>query len=80
MKIEVTEGGRRVMTLRIPSLLVFNPIGAAIISRTAKAADMPDTAVLGAIFRELRRCKRRHHNFVFIEIEEKSGDDVRIYL
>ena len=84
MRITVKDGSRSIH-IRIPTCLVFSKAVAKIGSFTIRkyaseaAVNIPPEA-LELLFSDLRRIKKKHKNWEFVNVESASGETVKIIL
>ena len=84
MKIHIKSGSQN-LRIRIPTGLVFSPLGARFICRYGLqyAGDaMKDLSpeALSALFAEFRRIKRKHGSWELVDIESSDGELVKVVL
>lgn len=78
MKIHIEENNHK-KTIIIPNSIAFNRFSARIASISDKNKDLsPDK--YAAMFLELRQFARKHPQWVLVEVEESSGNMVKITL
>jgi len=79
MKIQIKEADGHKLTLPIPTDVVFGHITAAFLPRALQDKGVTITKKQAYQFiRELRRYKRRHPDWVLVDIEDACGDTVKI--
>ena len=84
MKIHIKSKEQN-LRIRIPTGLVFSPLGARFICRYGLqyAGDaMKDVSpeALKALFAEFRRIKRKHGSWELVDIESSDGELVKVVL
>lgn len=80
MKLIVTKPERDIRLL-LPTCLVLNRLSAQIGSRAMQDKNVRiSPAQLNGLFRELRRFKREHPDWVLVEAETASGEYITVRL
>lgn len=80
MKLIVTKPERDIRLL-LPTGLVLNGLSAQIVSLAMRKKDVRlSPAQLSGLFRELRRFKREHPDWVLVEAETASGEYITVRL
>ena len=81
MKIVIKEGNKTKLWIGIPSCLLFNRVSAAIIhSKMKKEGKNIKTKDLVKFFKALNKYRRRHRDWVIVDILSSENDSVKIKL
>jgi len=79
MKIQIKEAGGHKFTLPIPTGAVFGHLTAAFLPRVLKDEDVTITRKQAyQLLKELRRFKKRHPDWILVDIQSANGDMVKI--
>lgn len=80
MKI-IVNGEEHHIAIPLPNGIVFSPVVAAIGERAAKKSDVElPSGSLSRLFKEIRSFRRKYGKLCLIEVEEKNGDRVEIWI
>lgn len=81
MKIVVRSPGERGLHLWIPSGLALNPVGAMFLPKVMEQNGMElDRKQALALVRAINRYRRRHPDWVLVEVQGAGGEYVQVKL